>query len=136
MDNLIPKVTLLQLEKMYGKSSDAKNFVQDLIRGILDMNVFDVNPWLYWSQWEIQDYKIYPSIQGQAGVPHPQAWQNSTSEVEWLFGWILSWPQAPNNPKARMFKVLKEIAEDNQSGQSTESSVSWLVWIYGMFQLE
>lgn len=59
MDEFIPKVTLLQLEKMYGKSSDGKNFIQELIKGLLDMNVFDVNPWLYWSQWEIQDYKIF-----------------------------------------------------------------------------
>lgn len=42
----------------------------------------------------------------------------------------LGW-QAPDNKKARMYKVLKEVLEDNQSGSTTESTVPLLnqyVW--------
>ena len=85
------KVTKFQLEKLYGKSSDAKAFIESLCKG-------------------------------QAGTPHPQA--------RWLvldFNSPCScsvW-QAPDNPKARMYKVLKEVVEEDSQGKKSESTVTY-----------
>ena len=64
------------------------------------------------------------TLWGQSGTPHPQAWM-----FESVMGLLVFLPrmhglQAPNNPKARMFKVLKEVVEDQTSGTKSESGVT------------
>ena len=81
---------MFQLEKIYGKSSDAKAFIRELCRGFLAKScVSKSNHIIY-----IRNYMllmmlisyltttfasiVLPTkkhIQGQQGVPHPQAWK-------------------------------------------------------------
>ena len=104
------QVTMLQLEQSYGDSADAKEFIQELIKGAV---------WISYHEWPcINRYTIlfkahfskmflslggYPVHAGQTGVPHPQA---------------------PNCKKAMMYKVLKEISEHVTKGQRGESAMT------------
>ena len=75
---LIHQVTVLQLEKLYGKSSDAKSFIQEIIKGQLaelcgNMCLNDES----WAQSKCIDYfGLNHFLSGQKGTPHPQAGQS------------------------------------------------------------
>ena len=78
-----PEVTVFQLEKMFGKSQEAKEFIAELCRGHLDKPkrpcwfVLICDAIFHW-QCLVADPIIPPYksrwILGQQGVPHPQAW--------------------------------------------------------------
>lgn len=38
-DCTVLQVTMLQLEKTYGRNKDAKNFIQELVKGVLSINL-------------------------------------------------------------------------------------------------
>ena len=42
--------------------------------------------------------------------------------------------QAPDNEKARMFKVLKEVVEDHQQGKEGSSAAPWYICAYDHFR--
>ena len=104
------QVTELQLEKMYGKGSEAKLFIAELIKGYLVVNDLILD-------WYAAFHQLSPhhsphlialphlcatpaNTQGQAGVPHPQVPQvwgldRWNSECErWSLG-CCSQPQPP-----------------------------------------
>ena len=64
---------MFQLEKIYGKSKEAREFISSLISGVLSA-LYSIE-----STIESLDTQLYPSsipepIRGQHGTPHPQAW--------------------------------------------------------------
>ena len=120
-----PQVTLFQLQKIYGKSGEAKAFYPGIDEGCLVRSTCHCY-WIMFSKIP-NNMLIHPSHSGQAGVPHPQAWVCVLSFAvhPWFFALAQSW-QAPNARGARMFKVLKEVTEENSSGSKSENSVPYL----------
>lgn len=81
---LAAKVTIFQLEKIYGKGSEARAFIDELIRGSwAELVGIELVPGLsFWkSQLNGSYITVFP-ILGQAGVPHPQAGCRTVSEGE------------------------------------------------------
>ena len=125
---LTAKVTIFQLEKLYGKGTEAKAFIEELIRGSW-AEVVGINLVHGLSFLEVQLtgwVKLFSHLR--------TGWCAASA------GWVLhcvrgrTWPpnllnlgQAPTQKKARMYKVLKEVIEDNVKGSGTDTTVSCLV---------
>ena len=90
------EVTVFQLEKIYGKSTEAKAFIQELCKGFLAKTFLRwryIDLWLFFFIHHDVDLRcdaLYLDhwSWGQVGTPHPQA---------------------PSNAKTKMFKVLREV---------------------------
>ena len=110
------QVTVFQLEKIYGTSDDAQAFIQSLIKGLVDRT----------EQW-LTLYTHVPRPRRTAGdaAPTGLAVQHHISDNCEKHFW-----QAPDNPKAKMYKVLKEIIDDKASGTKGTSSAACMdLWL-------
>ncbi len=88
------------LSRIYARDSWKKLFKDE------DLSINDCSPWFFsHHRPELSCCVLYLDhwSWGQAGTPHPQA---------------------PNNPKAKMYKVLREVVEETSSGTRGETSLS------------
>jgi hypothetical protein len=82
---------MFQLEKMFGKSKDSKEFIAELCRGILATTCFQNH---LVTSFDSEIHLFYPVCilhhriaSGQAGTPHPQAWC-TCANVQLCFGFL------------------------------------------------
>ena len=125
---------MLQLEKTYGRNKDAKLFIQELIRGVLSINLpLRATNIVSKTQRVVINHKSFPfndiSIGPEAKrAPHTlrpgmvSTTGDSCGSRCWLLPHRHLW-EAPNCEKARMYKVLKEILEETMNGRKTTTSV-------------
>lgn len=99
------KVSIFQLEKIYGKSTEAKKFIAELCKGHLDfIGMFSLEG-INFSPCQSTLVQSRQSLckSGQEGTPHPQA---------------------PESKKGRIYKVLKEVIHEQKQGSTGSSSMS------------
>ncbi|CAK8987453.1 unnamed protein product [Durusdinium trenchii] len=98
-------VSIFQLEKIYGKSTEAKKFIAELCKGHLDfIGMFSLEG-INFSPCQSTLVQSRQSLckSGQEGTPHPQA---------------------PESKKGRIYKVLKEVIHEQKQGSTGSSSMS------------
>lgn len=120
-------MTILQLEKLYGKSAESKAFIAELTKGPLSyLILLHYQSLVQPSFPEIHDFPFYSfyGVTTDARTdrhcpPTGLDWWDVHFEIKLPF-----LPEAPNVKKARMYKVLPEIVEDNTKGTETCSSAT------------
>ena len=81
-----------------------------------------------YSDFHTMAYNTWLMCWGQKGTPHPQACFGCFFPSNRVVFWIaLATLEAPDNKKAMMYKVLREVMETNSQGSATEGSASWVL---------